>query len=103
MSALPLQSLLRTIGIRPSLVDARFDFADSLADVCAPQVGDVVEQISEARSLDELWQFRTAIFSLVARQHHEGEARRRLKALARHAPPRRRVLASPETTAHAAF
>ena len=100
MSALPLHHLLRAIGFRPSLVDARFDFADSLADVCAPQVGDVVEQISEARSLDELWQFRSAIFSLVARQYHEGEARRRLKALARHAPPRRRIAPSPDT-AHA--
>ena len=91
MSVSRFRRALHRIGLRSSIGDARFDFADALADIVSAQAEHAVRRINVARSLHDLWHFRPEIFTLVSRQHDQAEATRRLDALQKHAPgpPRR--------------
>lgn len=72
------------------LADARLDFAEALFDLRTSAAIATLDRVAVARSLAELWDFREAIFSLVACRHDQGEASRRLASLDRHFPPRKR-------------
>ncbi|MEO6363673.1 MAG: hypothetical protein ABIO71_10620 [Caldimonas sp.] len=73
-----------------ALADARLDFAEALFDLRTPLAVAALDRVAVARTLAELWDFREAIFSLVACRHDQGEASRRLASLDRHFPRRQR-------------
>ena len=67
-----------------ALASARLDFADALADIRNRASLDAQSRVALTRSLQDLWHFREEVFSLVACQHDQAEAARRLARLNRH-------------------
>jgi hypothetical protein len=67
-----------------ALASARLDFADALADIRNGASLDAQSRVALTRSLQDLWHFREEVFSLVACQHDQAEATRRLARLNRH-------------------
>ena len=67
----------------------RDDFHDSVLDLTVmPDAGELVRRIDAARSLREFWHLRAEVYRLVAVQHSQAEAERRLVPLNRHFPTR---------------
>jgi hypothetical protein len=73
-----------------SLVTAREDFRAALDDMAIAQTSVTLDLIRRARSRNELWHLRAAVFSLVSRHRDQDEAKRRLSRLDRHFPSRMR-------------
>ena len=72
-------SLLPSTRRRTALLEARIAFRDALADI--PRPGHALDHIRHARSLDELFELRNELFSLISCHHDQGEATRRIAAL----------------------
>jgi hypothetical protein len=66
----------------------RLEFMRALHGVRTQQAGDLLERISNARSLRELWHLRTEVFNRVAHYRDQNEAHARLASLNRHFPTR---------------
>jgi len=66
----------------------RREFADAMADLDGERADVLIDQLHRARSLRELWHLRAEVFRLVALQHSQHEADRRLARLNRHFPTR---------------
>ena len=71
---------------RLALVKA--EFQDSLADLGSLGSQDLLDKISRARSLRELWHLRSPVYGEVATARTQSEAERRLSRLNRHFPVR---------------
>lgn len=70
------------------LPPVRSDFLDTIADVAADLARDLAQRIDRARTLRELWHLRTEVYRVVAVQHSQFEAERRVARLNRHFPTR---------------
>jgi hypothetical protein len=66
----------------------RDDFVASLDDTHGDAACALSERVACARSLRELWHLRAEVYTLVARQHNQLEAERRLMQLNSHFPTR---------------
>ncbi len=62
----------------------RDDFLDSLQDLPGERAQPLVDRITRARSLRELWHLRSHVYSELATAIHQPEAERRLAGLNRH-------------------
>lgn len=65
-----------------ALTAARQACVDCLADVERAGAPALRERLLHARSLDELWHLRPELYRLLALQHSQAEAERRLAAIA---------------------
>ncbi len=74
-------------GVTP-LWAVRLEFMRSLHGIRTQQADHLLDRISQARSLRELWHLRTELFNLVAHHRDQAEAHTRLAALNRHFPAR---------------
>jgi len=70
------------------LAQVKEEFFDAAIGLCGEQVSMLLDRIDRARSLLELWHLRTELYHLVALQHSQNEAERRLALLNRHYPAR---------------
>ncbi len=70
------------------LPPVRQDFLDSLDDIRSESASTLCTRIGQARSLRELWHLRAELYSVVAIDHSQHEAERRLALLNRHFPTR---------------
>lgn len=70
------------------LPPVRRDFVDTLGDVAPDTARDLVRRIGETRTLRELWHLRTEVYRVVALEHSQFEAERRVAQLNRHFPTR---------------
>jgi len=70
------------------LPPVRQDFLDSLSDIAGSAADSLSTRIGQARSLRELWHLRTELYSVVAVNHSQHEAERRVSQLNRHFPTR---------------
>jgi hypothetical protein len=70
------------------LPPVRQDFIDSLDDIRTEQASTLCTRIDHARSLRELWHLRAELYNVVALNHSQHEAERRLARLNRHFPTR---------------
>ncbi|HEX7436901.1 MAG TPA: hypothetical protein VF308_09345 [Caldimonas sp.] len=77
-----------TARLGASLTAAREDFRAALDDMAKVQTSDTLDLIRKARSCNELWHLRSAVFSLVSCHHDQDEAKRRLSRIDRHFPSR---------------
>ncbi|MDH5339197.1 MAG: hypothetical protein OEW22_05435 [Rubrivivax sp.] len=67
----------------------RADFHHQIADLTVvPDAGELVARVERARTLREFWHLRAEVFRIVAVQHSQTEAERRLDELNRHFPTR---------------
>jgi hypothetical protein len=66
----------------------REEFSSALDDVDTPHAHSLQQRLLHCRSMRELWHLRSELFDLVARQHSQHEAERRMAALNRHFPTR---------------
>jgi hypothetical protein len=66
----------------------RDDFADCLDDIGDALAETVRHQIAMANSLRELWHLRAEMYRVIALQHNQWEAERRLAGLNVHFPTR---------------
>jgi hypothetical protein len=80
----PLQSSPALNRLPP----VRQDFVDILADLPAAATGALRLRIDQTRTLRELWHLRTELYTVVALNHSQHEAERRLSQLNRHFPTR---------------
>ena len=71
---------------RLTLVKA--EFVDSVTDLDSEGQASLLERITRARSLRELWHLRSSVYGEVALALSQGEAERRLAGLNRHFPTR---------------
>ena len=77
--------LLPSTRRRTALLDARTAFRAAIDDIPRPAgAAHALEHIRGARSLDELWELRNELFSLISCHHDQGEAARRIEALDPH-------------------
>jgi hypothetical protein len=78
--------------VRPAaehlLADVRAEFCLALADVGEPDARVLIQRMSHAATLRELWHLRPELFHAVALRHSQDEADRRLARLNRHFPTR---------------
>jgi hypothetical protein len=74
-------------GVTP-LWAVRLEFMRALHGIRTQQAGQLLDRISQARSLRELWHLRIEVFDLVAHHRDQAEAHTRLAALNRHFPAR---------------
>ena len=70
------------------LPPVRQDFLDSLNDVAGSAADALSLRIGQAHSLRELWHLRAELYSVVAVNHTQSEAERRVSQLNRHFPTR---------------
>ena len=70
------------------LPPVRQDFLDSLGDLPVVFTDTLRTRIGQARSLRELWHLRAELYSVVAVNHDQREAERRVSQLNRHFPTR---------------
>lgn len=70
------------------LPPVRQDFVDTLGDVAPDAASDLLQRIGRTRSLRELWHLRTEVYRVVALEHSQFEAERRVARLNRHFPTR---------------
>ena len=80
----PLQSSPSPNRLPP----VRQDFVDTLADLPADTTAALRLRIDQTRTLRELWHLRTELYTVVALNHSQHEAERRLAQLNRHFPTR---------------
>ena len=80
----PLQSSPASNRLPP----VRQDFIDILADLPAAAASALRARIDQTRTLRELWHLRTELYTVVALNHSQHEAERRLAQLNRHFPTR---------------
>jgi hypothetical protein len=66
----------------------RTDFLATIADLDSDEADSLRRRIAGSRSLRELWHLRSDLFRLVAIDHSQLEAERRVALLARHFPGR---------------
>lgn len=66
----------------------RTDFLATIADLDSDEADSLRRRIAGSRSLRELWHLRSDLFRLVAIDHSQLEAERRVALLARHFPSR---------------
>jgi hypothetical protein len=79
------QGLLPSTRRRTALLDARTAFRAAINDIPrSAGAAAALERIRAARSLDELWELRNELFSLISCHHDQGEATRRIDALDPH-------------------
>ena len=71
-----------------ALLPAQRDFATELADLRSVEAGRLQFAVWRARSLQDLWHLRVAVFAAVAHHHGQHEAEARLLRLNRHFPTR---------------
>ena len=92
--------LLPSTRRRTALLDARTAFRAAIDDLPRPAgAAAALEHIRAARSLDELWELRNELFSLISCHHDQGEAARRIDALDPHFGRQlRRAAAKPATS-----
>jgi hypothetical protein len=73
----------------PARLDGvRTDFQATIADLDSEEADALRRRIAGARSLRELWHLRSDLYRLVAIDHSQLEAERRVALLARHFPTR---------------
>ena len=70
------------------LPPVRRDFVDTLGDIAPDAARDLTRRIRETRTLRELWHLRTEVYRVVAIEHSQFEAERRVARLNRHFPTR---------------
>ena len=87
LDALPSPASRREATPSP-IAELRLAFTDALDDIETQAAQAVRDHIARARSPRELWHLRTAVYSLVATQHSESQAQRRMAELNRHFPLR---------------
>jgi hypothetical protein len=73
---------------RQRLEAVKREFALSIDDVEVPQAGLVLMRVNTAKSMRELWHLRAALYGVIALEHSQTEAERRLARLSRHFPTR---------------
>ena len=79
------RGLLPSNRRRTALLDARTAFRAAIDDLPrAAGAAAALEHIRAARSLDQLWELRNKLFSLISCHHDQGEAARRIDALDPH-------------------
>jgi hypothetical protein len=66
----------------------RVEFAEALDDIPTQHASFLQHRVRCARSLHELWHLRSEMYSLIAVQHNQEEAERRLAPLNRFFPTR---------------
>lgn len=66
----------------------REEFARTLDDIESQHAHFVQHRLLHCRSMMELWHLRSEVFYLIAREHSEAEAERRIAPLNRHFPTR---------------
>jgi hypothetical protein len=66
----------------------RLEFMRALHGIRTQQAFYLLDRISQARSLRELWHLRTDVFNLLSHHHDQAEAHTRLASLNRHFPAR---------------
>lgn len=70
------------------LQQVRDDFQDCIVDLSVPEAGEVWDRIGRTYSLRDLWHLRADVYRVVALQHSQAEAERRVQSLNRHFPTR---------------
>lgn len=66
------------------LQGVREDFQRCIHDLSVPEAGDLWDRIGRTYSLRDLWHLRTDVYRVVALQHTQIEAERRVQSLNRH-------------------
>ena len=66
----------------------REDFQQCIVDLAVPEAGDLWDRIGRTYSLRDLWHLRTDVYRVVALEHSQFEAERRVQSLNRHFPTR---------------
>ncbi len=66
------------------LPGVRDDFVTALAGIAGHDAATLIDRISQARSLRELWHLRADVYHMVALQLNQDQAEQRLSALNRH-------------------
>ncbi len=87
LNALPFRSSKPQSSPSP-LADVRHAFVDALYDIDTDAAQAVRARIARARSPRELWHLRTAVYTLIAKQHSESQAQLRMATINRHFPLR---------------
>lgn len=87
LDALPSRASARQT-VPSSIAALRLAFTEALDDIDSEAAQTVRERIVCARSPRELWHLRTAVYTLIATQHSESQAQRRMATLNRHFPLR---------------
>jgi hypothetical protein len=80
--------LLQASPTPDRLPPVKNDFLASIVDIEGPAATELDHRIAQSLTLRELWHLRADLYHLIALNHNQHEAERRLAALNRHFPTR---------------